>query len=352
MADTLSSTTSGLDSLMATYFVKKNLPVLYARCRLYEFAERTPLPRGEGKVVKWNAWSNFAAVSVSLTEGTANSLAAASTRTVSATVDQWGRGVKPTDLVIDTASLPVIEGLVRNLTESAALSVDRVMQLKIFKNSLTQITGTKIMSVGISTVASAFHASGASAAAAQHWWRFPVVFGASVTRLSAVNKAAPSRSAQLSLYAIRKAVKELRGKNAIPFADGYFKGIANTDALADLRGDPTFVQWHANGGQVSHMEKGYVGDAEGVRFYESNNLPHYLATGHSCSFTFIFGQGAYGVTEINGGTNKGFEIIIKRPNPYDTSNPFNQWSTIAYKITMAAADLNVSAGRILITHDS
>jgi len=101
------------------------------------------------------------------------------------------------------------------------------------------------------------------------------------------------------------------------------------------------------------LDKGEVGRAHGIRIYESNVIFSFHTDQLSqyanlCNyFAPIWGKGAFAVTEITG--KRGTEIIVKNPNKYDTSNPLNQWSSIAYKVTMAVAVLNPKAGLFLMT---
>jgi hypothetical protein len=77
----------------------------------------------------------------------------------------------------------------------------------------------------------------------------------------------------------------------------------------------------------------------------STEAPRYAVTAHSVNMVFIFGQQAFGLTTLNGNV----EMIIGR-GP-DKADPFNQFSTVTYKIYAAAACLNPSAGRILFVHE-
>jgi hypothetical protein len=58
-------------------------------------------------------------------------------------------------------------------------------------------------------------------------------------------------------------------------------------------------------------------------------------------------MGALAVTELAG----GLEMIMKRPGAGDTSNPYNLFSTLAFKYRGAAAVLNPSCGVIVMTHE-
>jgi len=60
---------------------------------------------------------------------------------------------------------------------------------------------------------------------------------------------------------------------------------------------------------------------------------------------FIFGKGAYGMTELDGGLKQYFVTGA------DSNNQFDTKSSLTYKFTGAAACLNPSAGCILFVHE-
>jgi N4-gp56 family major capsid protein len=175
-------------------------------------------------------------------------------------------------------------------------------------------------------------------------FQFPVIFGASVGRLSAINASAPSISAQLSVFSIRKTVTRLRSLNARPFADGYFVGYAHPNGLHSIMRDPTWKDWNQYQNSKETMYKGEVGQAvNAVRFTQSSMAPRYAAAAHSINLTFIFGQQAFGFTSLDGMVKM---IIAKGP---DKADVFDQFITVTYKVYGVAVALNPSAGRILAT---
>ena len=341
------STTSTLNNLLSTYFEKRAIPRLVAKAQLYQIATKYPLPKGEGVACVFNAWSNFAPASAALTEATTPDAATVSSRKVTATVAQYGRVVRVSDIVEFASSLDIISGTVDNLTDSASLSVDRVIQTAIFKSSLARNTDATILSAWMSARVSAF-ASGSNGSASTLTWGVPVVMGTTATRLSAVSKTAPSVSARLSMYSIKKAVKAMQIQNVMPFADGYLKLVTNSDAANDLRTDPDFKEWFKYTNPTSAEKGDVMVPVEGCRILMSNNIPKYRATAHNCDLSIIIGEGALACTSI--GAGNGFEIKVKRPNDGDTSNPLDLYMTLGYKISMAAAATNTSAIRVLATH--
>jgi len=346
MADT-NTTTSINDNMMQSWFSRKILARLEPQVKLVEFAQREELPLRTGTTATWNGWRSLTPASSTLGEGTANSLPALSSRRVTATIAGYGRGYKLTDLFQMTAIFDAVNGAMDTLGDSAAKTVERICQMGIFKGgsiAYNQST-TVILSVFMSSPASAFCAATGTMNASNRQFQFPAVFGTSCTRLSAVNKSAPSVSARASVFAIRKVVDRLRTLNALPMADGLFVGYTHPKGLTTLRRDPTWQNWNQYTQVKETMYKGETGQVEGVRFVSSTECPRYAVTAHSVNMIAIFGQQAFGLTTLNGQV----EMIIGR-GP-DKSDVFNQFTTITFKIYAAAAALNVSAGRILFVHE-
>lgn len=351
MADTLTTSTS-INNLLPIYLERRMIARLVPVERFYQFAEKRPLPANNGLQMTFNAWTNLAAASSTMTEGTANSLVALSSRKVNVTVAQYGRGVKVTDLSAITAITDVIRDAVDILATSAALTVDNAMQLAIFKNVLTQtgtLTGAKtILSTWMSSVASAFSANTSTAsynAASNQQFGLPVIIPGSALRLSAYSKTATTASGRASVYSIRKTRNALSARDALPFADGYFVGIAHPNFLDVLGRDVTWMTWNQYQNSKATMYKGERGSVEQVRFVQSTNCPRYAVAAHSVNITPIFGQQCYAATELDGGV----KMMVKNPGPTTQSNPFDQYSTIAFKVNIVAALINASAGRTLMS---
>lgn len=342
MADT-NTTTSINDNMMQSWFSRKILARLEPQVKLVEFAQREELPLRTGTTATWNGWRSLAAASVSLPEGTVNSLPALSSRRVTATIAGYGRGYKLTDLFEMTAIFDAVNGAMDTLGDSAAKTVERMCQMGIFKQTNIGLNQSKtgILSALMSSLASAMCGSTGTNGNSNRLFQFPAVFPSSAGRLSAVG--VPSLSGRMSVFAIRKTVDRLRSLNAMPMADGLYVGYAHPKALTTLRRDPVWQNWNQYQNSKETMYKGETGQVEGVRFVSSTECPRYAVAAHSVNMTFIFGQQAFGLTTLNGQV----EMIIGR-GP-DKSDPFNQFTTVTYKIYGAAATLNISAGRILFT---
>lgn len=338
------------DNLLMAYYERRAIRTLHESVAFYQLAEKYPLPTGSGKSMTFNGWRKIGAASSTLAEATGNAATVLSSRKIVATIASYGRAAKITDLLELTSILPPIEGAMRELEHSANLSLDNVIQLAVFKNILAQVgqnvdTQAKILSAWMSATASSFCANTGTNANTQ--FGFPVVLGCTGTVLSGVSKTAPSISARLGPIVIRKGVVRLRRLAVSPFADGKYAGVAHPNALATMFGNSDWKQWQLNyaGGPQSTMYKNEAALVHNVRLIESPNAPRYAVAAHSVNLTFICGEGALGVTELNG----GIEMIIKRPGPTTTSDPFNLNSFVSYKLRAAAAALNPSCGVILAT---
>jgi N4-gp56 family major capsid protein len=341
MADVNTTTSTG-NNLMASFFSQKMLARLEPNTPLIEFAQKDEIPLRTGKTATFNGWNLLSGASVALAEGTANAVPALSARRVTATIAGYGRGVKLTDLFQMTSFFDAVNGAMDVLTDSAAKTVEIMCQMGIYKNDIrANQAKTTNFSGYISSQASSFLYAAADHTPADQPFMFPPVFAASVARLSAVGSTAATTSAQLSVYSIRKCVTALRGKDARPFADGYFVGYAHPNALHSLRKDPTWVNWNVYQNSKETMYKGEAGTVEKVRFIDSTLAFRYAVAAHSICGVFIFGQQAFGFTSLDGMVKM---IIAKGPDKYDI---WDQFTTVAYKIYGAAVPLNLSAGRLL-----
>lgn len=340
MADT-NTTTSVNDNLMAKYFSQKIIARLEPNTPLIEFAVKDDLPLRTGTTATFNGWRVLDAASVTLGEGVANSLPALSSRRVVATIAGYGRGVKLTDLFQMTSFFDAVNGAMDVLTDSARKTVELMCQMGIFKNGIgLNSDKTKLLSAWMTSTASSFCLNTGTAANSNQF-QFPVIIPTSSSFLSNYGTSSPTTSSQLSVYSVRKAVTTLRGYNAQPFADGYYVGYGHPNALHSLRKDPTWVQWNVYQNSQETMYKGEVGKVERVRFIDSTLAPRYAVAAHSIDLVFIFGQGAFGFTSLDGMVKM---LIARGPDKSDT---FDQFTPVTYKVYGAAVALNPSAGRIL-----
>ena len=350
------------DNLLESYFERRALKVLHEKCWYYQIPKMDgqvyAIPQASGQQITWNGFRRLAAASSFLAEASGNSAVSLSSRKVNVSVNSLGRTIKLTDLLEFTSIINVNEGAMKEIENSAAVTVDNCIQYAVFKGSGTDArvqvgtladTKAKLLSALMSARASSFCANTGNAESGRLQWGIPVVFGTSCVRLSAVGATAPSISARLGPIAIRKGVTRLKRLNVDPLGDGKFVGISHPNALATMYGNPDWKQWHLNfsGGPQESMYKHEAGLVHNVRLLESTNQPRYAVAAHSCNVTTILGSGCLGVAELDGSV----KFYISRPGPSSTNDPFKLNSYIAFKVRMAAAVLNPSCGVHVITHE-
>jgi len=351
------------DNLLMSYFDRRALRVLHDKTWFYQVAQAGgnvyPIPKGSGRQVTWNGFRKLAAASSLLAEASGNSAVSLSSRKVNVTIISMGRTIKLTDLLEETSIINVNEGALAEIENSAALTVDNILQYACFKGSgtdgIVQVgqladTKAKILSALMSVRASSFCANTGTAETGRLQWGLPVVFGqTSSVRLSAIDKDAPSISARLGPIGVRKAVARLKRLNVDPMADGKYMGIAHPNAVATMLGNPDFKLWHINysEGPKETMYKHEVATVHQVRFLESVNCPRYAVAAHSVNLTPIFGAGCLGAVELGGAV----KYIITRPGAQSTNDPFWLNSYVSFKVRMVGAILNPSCGVVLLTHE-
>lgn len=353
----VSTATTTNDNMLLSYLERRLVRTLEEQVWFYQLCTKYPLPEGSGTSITFNAWRRIAAASSTLSEfnASANNAATLSSRKITATIASYGRRIELTDLFEKTAISSPTQGAIDRLMQSAALSLDNVCQLAIFKNVLSQVgidgSRSTILSALMSSTASSLCANTGTTGNSRQFG-LPAVFGTSAARLSAVSATAPSISARFGPIGLRKAVARLESFDAQPFADGYFAGVTHPKAMATGLGNPDMKQWYLNyaEGPKQSMWKGRVTTPiHGVRLLVSTNTPRYAVTAHSVNLTAILSQDCVGVTELGGG---GASMIVKRSGDTTINDPFNLVAAVvSFKLRAVAAVLNPSAGCILFTHE-
>ena len=359
MADQNTSIVTG-DNLLMVLFSRKAIKTLHEKCAFYQLSDKYPLPQGSGNQMTFNGWRKIAAASTTLAEASSNSSVTLSSRRVNVTIASYGRDVKITDLADLTSIIAPVEGAVKELTQSATLTLDNVIQLAVFKNVLGQVGQNGSVKAGLlsttwQTMLASAWCSNTGTTTNSRQMGFPVVFGTSAARLSLAGMRASvvkSISARPGPIGVRKAVTRLKRLAADPMPNGAYVAVAHPNWIAGLVSNPDYKQYlvnYAEGPRESFFKATPTTRVHGVEIVESPNVPRYASSILSVTPLFICGQGALGCVELGG---SGMEIIIKRPGPTTTSDVFNLGIYVAYKMRAVAAALNPSSGVILINTEA
>jgi N4-gp56 family major capsid protein len=346
-------------------FSRKLIKALHEKCLFYQLADKFPLPANSGTQMTFSGWRKIGAASSNLAEASSNSAVNLSSRKVNVTIASYGRHVKITDLADLVSIIGPVEGAMTELTYSARLTLDNAIQLAVFKNVLAQVgqnadVKTKLLSTTWQTMAASAWCANTGTTTNSRQMGFPVVFGTSANRLSVAGMRASvvkSTSARPGPYGLRKAVTRLKRLAVDPMPNGAYVAVAHPNWIAGLYSNPDYrslVVNYTEGPRESYFKSTPTHRLLGVEIGESPNVPRYASSILSVTPLFICGMGALGVVELGGGGmgQGAAELIIKRPGPNTTSEPYNLNSTVAFKLRTVGAVLNPSAGVILINTEA
>jgi N4-gp56 family major capsid protein len=93
--------------------------------------------------------------------------------------------------------------------------------------------------------------------------------------------------------------------------------------------DPEWIDAHKYA-TPENLYEGEIGEIGGVRFVQTTEAKIYEG---GVFGTLVFGEGAYGTTEIAGG---GMETIVKQKGSAGTADPLDQRSSVGYTLAFAA----------------
>ena len=306
----LNTTGNDLSPEMKTYYDMELIEYAQAELVHDQFGQKRPIPQGSGKTIEFRTFTPLAKALTPLTEGVTPSGNILDVTTIEATVAQYGDYITQSDVLELTALDNTILEATKLLGKQAGLTLDTVT-----RNVLN--SGTNVM------YAPKINASTGAETA--------------VTQRSGLDK-----TAVLTVDLVEQVVTELRSQNA-PTIDGYYICIAHPKALYDLMRDPDWRKPHEYV-DTENIYKGEVGQIGGCRFVQSTEAkiwrdstcpaqsgasPAYYAV-FSCLF---FGEGAYGVTEVEGG---GLQTIVKQKGSAGTADPLDQRSSVGWKAIKTA----------------
>lgn len=315
MADTLTTTTQ-VDPAIAVFYDRALLRAAEPHLVHELFAQKRPIPKKNGDIIKFRRYANLTPATTPLTEGQTPPGQALSKTDLTAQISWYGDYVHVTDVVDLTV-------------EDMELTI--AAQKLGFQMSQTR---DQIVRDILAACASATDASGGD------------------------NGGAPT---ELSKSDIKAVVMTLLGNNAEMFTPmikagsgvgtqpvrAAFWGIAHTSVLDDLE-DVSGFQSVAEYPNQTGVLTAEWGSTDNVRWVQTSVG---YSTGTPTQYSLpIIGKEAYGVTELTGSAVKN---IVKPFGSGGTSDPLNQRATSGWKMAFVARILNDEFMHILkVTHSS
>lgn len=299
------STGNNLSAEMKTYYDKQLIRLASAELVYDRFAQKRPIPKNGGKTIEFRKFSPLSKATTPLSEGVTPDGQNLDVSTVTATVNQYGGYVTISDMLNLTAVDPVLDEAVELLASQASTTLDTVTREIL-------MAGTNVQ-YGDGTVAGR----------------------------AALKGGAESGNNYMTVAALKAAVATLKRQNT-PKIDGYYVAIMHPDVVCDLISDPEWIAAHRSGDtSAKNLWTGEVGCIAGVKILESTEakiwanaaIDNTTSSARSVYGTLLFGQNAYGTTDIEGG---GLETIIKPFGSGGTSDPLDQRSTAGWKAARTA----------------
>ena len=260
-----------------------------------QFGQKRPIPKNGGKTIEFRKFAPLAKALTPLTEGVTPDGKSLEVSTITATVSQYGDYITQSDVLELTSLDNTILEATKLLGKQAGATLDTVVR-NVMQSGTNVTYCPKVAADGAKT--------------------------------AVTSREALDNSCQLTVDVINQVVAKLRAQNA-PTINGKYVAIIHPYVAYDLMSDPAWVDAHKYC-KPENMYEGEIGEIGGVRFVQTTEAKIYEG---GVFGTLIFGEGAYGVTEITGG---GLQTIVKQKGSAGTSDPLDQRSSVGWKAIKTA----------------
>lgn len=285
----------GLSAEMKTFYDMTLIDEATASLVHDQFGQKRPIPSGGGKTIEFRKFAALAKATTPLTEGVTPDGKGLTVTTITATVNQYGDYITQSDVLELTSLDNTILEATKLLGRQAGLTLDTIV-----RNVLQ--SGTNV------TYCPKVAADG--------------------TETAVTSRTGLDNTSQLTVKVIQQVVAKLRAQNA-PTINGKYVAIIHPYVAYDLMRDPEWIDAHKYA-KPENLYEGEIGEIAGVRFVQTSEAKIYSG---GVFGTLIFGDGAYGVTEITGG---GLQTIVKQKGSAGTADPLDQRSSVGWKAIKTA----------------
>lgn len=284
----------GLSAEMKTFYDMTLIDEATANLVHDQFGQKRPIPANGGKTIEFRKFAPLAKATTPLTEGVTPDGKSLAVSTITADVAQYGDYITQSDVLELTSLDNTILEATKLLGRQAGLTLDTIVRNVL--QSGTNVTYCPKVADG--------------------------------TETAVTSRASLDNTCQLTVKVIQQVVAKLRGQNA-PTIGGKYVAIIHPYVAYDLMRDPEWIDAHKYT-NVTNLYEGEIGEIAGVRFVQTTEAKVYDG---GVFGTLIFGEGAYGVTEITGG---GLQTIVKQKGSAGTADPLDQRSSVGWKAIKTA----------------
>ena len=277
----------GLSPEMKTFYDMTLIDEASANLVHDQFGQKRPIPANGGKTIEFRKFSSLPKATTALTEGVTPDGKSLTVTAITATVAQYGDYITQSDVLELTSLDNTILEATKLLGKQAGLTLDTIVRDKIHSENKS-------------------------------------IFWAN----DKASRTALTADDQLTVKEVQAVVAHLRAQNA-PTIGGKYVAIIHPYVAYDLMRDPEWIDAHKYA-NPTNLYEGEIGEVAGVRFVQTTEAKIYEGGVFS---TLVFGEGAYGVTEISGG---GLQTIVKQKGSAGTADPLDQRSSVGWKAIKTA----------------
>ena len=286
----------GLSAEMKTFYDMTLIDEAQANLVHEQFAQKRPIPKSGGKTIEFRKFAPLAKATTPLVEGVTPDGKSLTVTTIDATVAQYGDYITQSDVLELTSLDNTILEATKLLGRQAGLTMDTIVRNKMHEG------------VGSVTYCPKVAAGG--------------------TETEVTSRTALDNTCQLTVKVLQQVVAKLRAQNA-PTINGKYVAIIHPYVAYDLMRDPEWIDAHKYA-KPDNLYEGEIGEVAGIRFVQTSEAKIYNG---GVFGTLVFGEGAYGVTEISGG---GLQTIVKQKGSAGTADPLDQRSSVGWKAIKTA----------------
>lgn len=286
---------AGLSDEMKTFYDMTLIDEASAALVHDQFGQKRPIPKGSGKTIEFRKFSPLAKASTPLTEGVTPDGNSLTVTNITATVAQYGDYIVQSDVLELTSLDNTILEATKLLGRQAGATLDTVTR-NVLQGGTNVTYCPKVAADGAET--------------------------------EVKGRGDLDNTSQLTVKVVQQVVAKLRAQNA-PTINGKYVAIIHPYVAYDLMRDPEWIDAHKYA-NPTNLYEGEIGEVAGVRFVQTSEAKIYDG---GVFGTLIFGDGAYGVTEITGG---GLQTIVKQKGSAGTADPLDQRSSVGWKAIKTA----------------
>ena len=285
----------GLSAEMKTFYDMTLIDEAQAALVHDQFGQKRPIPKNGGKTIEFRKFAALTKALTPLTEGVTPDGKGLTVSTITATVAQYGDYITQSDVLELTSLDNTILEATKLLGRQAGLTLDTIVR-NVMQSGTNVTYCPKVAADGSET--------------------------------AVTSRDALDATSQLTVKVLQQVVAKLRAQNA-PTINGKYVAIIHPYVAYDLMRDPEWQDAHKYC-KPENMYEGEIGEIAGIRFVQTSEAKIYAG---GVFGTLVFGDGAYGVTEITGG---GLQTIVKQKGSAGTADPLDQRSSVGWKAIKTA----------------